>query len=242
MRWVFVKGIWPIAVTSMAVACAASAPTPQSAEPGSEDGSPSPAAVESGASDEAVGDEAVVGEPVVDEPVGEVPVVEGQWRPSLPTVSLETLDEDEVRRGSACFETHGVTELETGAEGLMAGAACLRDARSYGKEIAVHRMIIARFPEDPLAAEAMRTMGLRFEQMSNWSSALDTYETYVEMYPKREDARALGLRAVCVARVLGDGRREEEMLGDLKRLYGRKGFVRPKAEQVAGLCGETDGE
>jgi len=215
------------------MACASSTQTPpQSPEPRSEEAPPSSAAVEPDASPE----------PVVDEPVVEVPVVEGRWRPPLPAVSLETLDDDEFKRSNECFETHPVTDPEADPKELMAAAACLRGARSYGKEVSIYRLILARYSDQPLAMEAMRSMGLRFEQMENWSGALDTYETYLERYPKQEDARALGLRYVCVARVLEDLRREEKMLSTLEKVFGRKGFVRPTPQQLPTLCEETKGE
>ncbi|MEX1367315.1 MAG: hypothetical protein AB1Z98_29580, partial [Nannocystaceae bacterium] len=71
------------------------------------------------------------------EPVVEVPVVDGQWRPVLPAIDLETLDDAERQRGAECFETHGVTNPEVSLGELMAAAACLRGARQYGREVSM---------------------------------------------------------------------------------------------------------
>lgn len=229
-------------VASLAMACAPKATNPPTEAPGGDEAPPPSAADEPEASPEAA-----VGEPeapVVDEPVGEVPVVEGQWRPLLPAISTEALDEAEVQKATECAETHRLMEMDAkkSAGELMAATECLRDARDYGKEVAIHRLILAQYADDPLAVDAMRTMGLRFEQMDNRSGALDTFEEYVQRYPKQKDARALGLRSVCLARSLEDSRREEQMLGVLQKKYGKKGFSRPKPEQLPALCGETEAQ
>ncbi|MEX1367319.1 MAG: hypothetical protein AB1Z98_29600, partial [Nannocystaceae bacterium] len=137
---------------------------------------------------------------------------------------------------------HGVTNPEVSLGELMAAAACLRGARQYGREVSMYRLVLQRRPQAPIASEATRSMGLRLEQMDERSGALDTFEDYLKRFPKQADARAVGTRAVCLARTLGDSRREEHMLGTLERNYGREGFARPEPEQLPALCGETNGE
>lgn len=234
-RWVTLVAVGGLACsprsgTSSPSAEASAAQT----EPLRDEGSPEPAveAVPSPSPEPAL----------VDEPAVEVPRVEGQWRPRLPAISLEPLDEDELRRGDECMEAHRVAEPETSPQELMAGARCLRDARHYGKEIAIYRLVLAKAPELPGAMEAMRSMALRFEQMDQRSGALDGLEGYLQRYPGEEDARAVGERAVCLARSLSDPRREEELLAALDRYFRRRGFVRPAADDLLALCGEAAGE
>lgn len=52
-------------------------------------------------------------------------------------------------------------------------------------------------------------------------------EAYLKRYPKADDARTLGKRAVCLAWALADEGRVDELLGQLDRFYRRRGFVRP---------------
>lgn len=177
-----------------------------------------------------------------DRPAIEVPTVAGQWRPPLPAISLEPLDEDEQRRGDECMQTHRIADPDTNPLELMAGARCLRDARSFGKEIAIYRLVLSKAPEQPSAMEAMRSMALRFEQMDQRAMALDGLEGYLQRYPREEDARAVGERAVCLARSVEDPRREEELLATLDRYFRRRGFERPAPEDLPALCGEGAGQ
>lgn len=65
---------------------------------------------------------------------------------------------------------------------------------------------------------------------------------YLQKYPRQDDARAIGMRAVCLARSLTNEQREEELLGQLDRYYGRKGFVRPSSQDMPTLCAEAPSE
>lgn len=53
------------------------------------------------------------------------------------------------------------------------------------------------------------------------SKAVETYRSYLSKYPAHDDARALGQRAVCLARSLKDSATVETLLSDLERNYGR---------------------
>ncbi|MEM9454941.1 MAG: hypothetical protein AAGF11_12230 [Myxococcota bacterium] len=176
---------------------------------------------------------------MADVPVVEVPIVGEQWRPPLTSLSKEPLDEAEQERTVECFETHHVLDPEAGSHELMAAAACMRGARAYGKEVSLYRLILGRHPELPEGMEVTRLLGLRLEQLDHQSGALDVFAEYLRRYPQQEDARAIGMRAVCVARSLMNDQREEELLGLLDRYFRRKGFVRPSPPDMPELCGEV---
>ena len=197
---------------------------------------PSPAAAEPEAA------VAMADVPVADVPVVEVPIVGEQWRPPLTSLSKEPLDEAEQERTVKCFETHHLLDPEVNPHELMAGAVCLRGARAYGKEVSLYRMILGRYPELPEGMEATRLLGLRLEQLDHRSGALDVFREYLQRYPRQEDARAIGMRAVCLARSVMNDQREEELLGLLDRYFRRRGFVRPSPQDMPGLCGEIPSE
>lgn len=230
-------------VTLGMVAMVACAPHTETSPPHAMPSTAAPtadASIEQGSSPAAAEPEAAVA--VTDVPVVEVPIVGEQWRPPLTSLSKEPLDEAERERAAKCFETHHVLDPEVNAHELMAAAACLRGARAYGKEVSLYRLILGRHPELPEGMEATRLLGLRLEQLDHRSGALDVFREYLQRYPRQEDARAIGMRAVCVARSLTNDQREEELLGLLDRYFRRKGFVRPSPQDMPGLCGEIPSE
>lgn len=122
------------------------------------------------------------------------------------------------------------------AHELMDAVACLGRTSLPGHEVRLYKYLVERFPEAPEAIDAMRAMGLRLEQVDARDPAITAYAAYLRRYPKQADARALGQRAVCLARSLDDDDRADELLHELERLYARRGFSRPDAATLERLC------
>ncbi|MCH9685319.1 MAG: hypothetical protein K0V04_28040 [Deltaproteobacteria bacterium] len=168
-----------------------------------------------------------------------VPMHDAQWRPRLPVLPLHDLDETELQRSRECLEAHRLDDPEVNPHELMAGAACLREARQIGREVTLYRHMLQAHPQLPLTMEATRVLGLRLEQIDDRAGALQAFSAYLARYPKQEDARAVGKRSVCLARSIGDMTQEEFLLSQLERLYGRRGFERPATDALPRLCGEA---
>lgn len=76
----------------------------------------------------------------------------------------------------------------------------------------------------------------RHEQLDDRPAAIAAYADLLARYPAREDARALGQRAICLAASLDDMQTVEELLSRLAELYGRRGFVVPPPQALVQLC------
>lgn len=156
------------------------------------------------------------------------------WWTPLPSISLDPLSDEEQRAARECVQA--VSGSDAPPSDLLEAAECLGEQRAYGLELRVLRQLLH---EHPTAAEAPAVhvaIGRRFEQLDRRADALDAYATYLRTFPKHDDARALGERAVCLARSLGDTRTAEALLLDLQRLYGRRGFVTPPNIAFEQLC------
>lgn len=134
------------------------------------------------------------------------------------------------------MELHRVQESDVTAPELMAAAQCLGNIPLPGHEIRIYKHLLQTHPEAPEVMEATRALGGRYEQIDVRPQAVDAYVAYLRRFPKQADARALGQRAVCLARSLGDTTRATEVLAELERLYGRRGFVRPDDVTLERLC------
>ncbi len=158
------------------------------------------------------------------------------WFEPLPALSLETPTEEQKARIRQCGEAHRVQEPDVTVLELMAAAECFGAIPMPGHEIRIYRHVLQNYPEAPQNVDAAREVGRRYEQIDVRPQAIDGYVAYLTRYPKQADARALGQRAVCLARSLGDGARADEILGELERFYGRRGFVRPDDAALDELC------
>lgn len=218
----------------------------------SPDASPSPEPVSEEPSDGATEDESSADEPEPDsppaaaepdgDPVLETPIEKGAWRPALPPIADVVLDDDDKEHVAKCQQTHGTNVAQPSPDAVMAAAECLRREHLYAPEAALLGTLVMKAPTAPEAADAMRLMGLRLEQLGKAATAMDAYDAYLRTHPKQPDAKALGMRAVCIAHEVGNEDKRDALLDALQRNYGRKGFRRPKLEELAGLCGMTPQE
>ena len=156
------------------------------------------------------------------------------WWTPLPSVSLDPLSDAEQRAARACAKT--ISGSDASPSDLLAAAECLGENRAYGLELRVLRQLLHDHPSAEEAPAVHVAIGRRFEQLDRRADALDAYARYLKTFPKHDDARALGERAVCLARSLGDTRTVEALLQDLQRLYGRRGFVTPPNIAFEQLC------
>lgn len=156
------------------------------------------------------------------------------WWTPLPSVSLDPLSDEEQHAARECVRT--ISGSDAPPSDLLVAAKCLGEQRAYGLELRVLRQLLHRHPTAEEAPAVHVAVGRRFEQLDRRADALDAYATYLKTFPKHDDARALGERAVCLARSLGDTRTAEALLQDLQRLYGRRGFVTPPDIAFEQLC------
>jgi hypothetical protein len=161
------------------------------------------------------------------------------WRPPLPPLALVEATDAQKERARQCFDIHRVQAPDVRPDELLAAARCVGELSLPGHEIRLYEHLLATHPAAPETMEATRELGRRLEQVDARAPALEAYEAYLHRYPKQDDARALGQRAVCLARTLQDDARADALLTDLARLYGRRGFARPSTDELPGLCGET---
>ena len=173
------------------------------------------------------------------EPAPLVDTNQDSWRPPLPPLVLAETTEAQRAEAQACLERHRVQQPDVRSDELFAAAVCVGEASLPGQEIRLYQHLLATFPNSAEAVEASRAVPLRLEQVGALAPALDAYESYLRRYPKQDDARAMGQRAVCLARALGDQAREEALLDDLVRLYGRSGFSVPSPEERPDRCSEA---
>lgn len=158
------------------------------------------------------------------------------WIPPLPSLSLAELTADQQARARACLETHDVRAPDTAPAVLMAAAECLARIPAPGHEIRLYRQLVETAPSAPQALEATRRLGERLEQIDARAPAAAAHASYLRRYPKQADARALGQRAVCLSRSLGDDASVAALLTDLERFYGARGFSRPTDAALEQLC------
>jgi hypothetical protein len=175
-------------------------------------------------------------EPDPAEPEPAEPAPTGTWIDPLPPLSLARLTDEQVARSNGCIEAHDVRSPSTTPAELMAAADCLSAIPVPGHEIRLYQHLLSTAPTAPEALEASRRLGTRFEQVDVRDRAVETYERYLQRYPMQADARALGQRAVCLARSLGLQARVDALLSDLERLYGRRGFTPPSDAELEALC------
>lgn len=71
-------------------------------------------------------------------------------------------------------------------------------------------------PTGPHAAEVLVLLGHRFEQLDLHGKAVASYQSYLSTYPKHDDALAMGKRAVCLARSVGDHGTAQAILSELE--------------------------
>ena len=158
------------------------------------------------------------------------------WWTPLPAISRESLtqvDQDAVAR---CAERHRIQADDVTADELLAAATCFADHRAFGHEIRIYLHLLRLHPHAKQEPEVLVAMGQRYEQIDVRPKAVDAYVQYLAKYPKREDAQALGKRAVCLARTLDDTATVEQLLTVLERNYGGKGFVMPPSAAFDQLC------
>jgi tetratricopeptide (TPR) repeat protein len=158
------------------------------------------------------------------------------WWTPLPALSLGALTEHEIAAAKACGDAHDLSSRDTAAADLLTAAHCFGAARAFGKEIAMYRRILADHRGAEEAAIALLDLGQRHEQLDDRPAAIAVYADVLARYPTREDARALGQRAVCLAASLEDTQTVEKLLSQLDELYGRRGFVVPPSQALVQLC------
>jgi hypothetical protein len=158
------------------------------------------------------------------------------WIEPLPPLTLGELTDDQQSRSRACLDDHDVRSPSAAAASIMAAAECLAAIPTPGQEIRLYRLLVESHPAAPEALEATRRLGTRYEQLDLRAEAAAAYGAYLRRYPKQDDARGLGQRAVCLARSLGPGTHVDDLLAELERLYGRRGFIRPTEDELARSC------
>ncbi len=158
------------------------------------------------------------------------------WWTPLPAVSLEPLAPADQQAVSQCAERYRIQAADVTADELFAAATCFSDLRAFGHEIRVHEYLLRQHPDTPHAPEVLVALGHRYEQIDMRPKAVAAYVQYLRTYAKRDDAQALGERAVCLARSLGETDTVDELLAQLERNYGRKGFVLPPPAAFEQLC------
>jgi hypothetical protein len=171
-----------------------------------------------------------------DPPPDDAPKAEPSWCERLPELVLDPPSDAVAQAARACMARHGVMRPDADAAALMAAATCLRDVPAPGREIQIYRHLTASFPDAPEAKLATRELGLRAEQIDQRDLAITAYVAYLRRYPAEPDARALGQRAVCLARSLQDDARTDEIGALLEGLYGGKGFTLPDPEGLEAAC------
>jgi hypothetical protein len=156
------------------------------------------------------------------------------WWTPLPPLSLDRLSEVEQQGAAACMQ--GIAGAEVTPPDLVAAAECFGKHRAYGLEVRALRRLLHEFPNAAEVPSVLVAVGQRFEQLNLRADALDAYSTYLRRFPKHDDARALGERAVCLARSLADAETVRALLHNLGRAYGRRGFVTPPDIAFEQLC------
>ena len=159
------------------------------------------------------------------------------WWTPLPSISLGPLTKEELAGSMACISPERAASEDVTAEELFAAAQCLGQHRAFGKEVVMYRVLLDRFPHAPNVPDVQIAMGRRYEQVDRPWDAVRAYARLVKLYPKHEDAEALGKRVVCLARSLDDPDTAQSMLQDLQRLFGRaRRFVPPPEAALDQLC------
>jgi tetratricopeptide (TPR) repeat protein len=158
------------------------------------------------------------------------------WWTPLPAISREPLTAAEQSGAVACADTYGIEAADVAADDLLAAAECLGDQRAFGRQLRVYAYLLDKYPATEHEPAVLLALGQRYEQVELRAQAIDAYRTYLRKYPKHDDARAGGQRAVCLARSLDDATTVADLVSDLERLYGRNGFVTPPPAALEQLC------
>lgn len=158
------------------------------------------------------------------------------WFEPLPSLELAVGDDAQKASARACMDRHRVQQPDVTASELLAAAGCMADVPLVGHEIRLYKHLLQTHPQAPEAQEAARVAASRYEQIGIYDQAIDLHVWYLSHWPKADDARALGQRAVCLAHALGLTARRDEILAQLQRYYARTGFVAPNDESLDLLC------
>jgi hypothetical protein len=158
------------------------------------------------------------------------------WFEPLPALDLSTGDDAQKASAHECMERHRVQQPDVTAGELLAAAKCMGDIPLVGHEIRLYKHLLQTHPNAPEVQEAARGAASRYEQIGIYDQAIDLQVWYLEHWPKADDARALGQRAVCLAHALGTNDRRDEILAKLQRYYARTGFEAPNDESLDVLC------
>lgn len=162
----------------------------------------------------------------------------GRWYEPLSPASQDPISAEEKAAQQACVERHRLLADDATDVELLAGAKCMGEDHGVGKMIRIAMTLVDRFPESSLVPDALILMGRGFERAGRLPDAIERYQSLLRRYPNHELARVVGQRAVCLARAVPLPERERELLVQLERLYGRKGFETPDPERLGISCGE----
>lgn len=140
-------------------------------------------------------------------------------KPEAPSPQPEAAQPEEP---ADCKEHEGALDKASPqhtAENLLAAAACYRQGGAVAREIVVLHALIASFPDDPRAKEAVRGAGQAYEGIGHTADAARMYEEYARRYAAEPDAGDLLKRATCFRHGFGDKRTAEQNLQELRQRH-----------------------
>ncbi len=161
------------------------------------------------------------------------------WYVPLAQVALDPPNEVEKEMQRDCAQTYRLQAADVTDDELFGALMCMGEDHGVAQTIRIARVLVERFPESEHVPAALIAAGRGYERIDRLDAAMKHYERMLQVYPKHDLARVVGQRAVCLARRLSLADAEQELLHQLAKFYGRRGFTVPGPDALPALCSES---